>query len=206
MTNATNHTELSIGIAKRRIQALEQMILEQPSGFDVPYFKQRLEETNQVLAQMNASLEQPKSVVTPTVEGIKQQLERVFVRLRFAEQTLADPETDEHLQGFVKGEQERLLQIMDSLKAELRNLDSKAVWEPPLEHPEQVRLNQELNRSQEEARRIAQLRETLLAWVVRLPPEDKQRQTAQEHLEKLETNLESANSKVAQLKARVSER
>jgi exonuclease VII large subunit len=199
MTIAANQTEQNIEIAERRIQALEQLIREQPSSFDLKHYEQRLTETKAVLAQLKASLEQPVSATPQTIESLKQKLERVHARLQFADQTLADPETDEHLRGFVDDEQRRLREVISSAQAELQSLDPSATWTPQLEQPELEPFNLELNRAQEEVRCISQLRETLLSWSSRLSLESPQHQQAQERLSRLEISLELANAEVDRL-------
>ena len=52
MTNAANQIQQSIDIAERRIHALEQLIREKPSSFDLDHYKQKLTETETVLAQL----------------------------------------------------------------------------------------------------------------------------------------------------------
>ena len=177
--------------------ALEQLIHEQPSSFDLTHYQQRLIETKAVLAQLKVSLEQPAS--GQTVENLKQRIERVHARLQYADQTLADPETDEHLRGFVEDEQKRLREAISSSQAELQSLDPTVTWIPQLELPNLEPFNLELNRAQEEVRRISQLRETLLSWSSRLPLESIQRQQAQERLGRLEISLELAHAEVERL-------
>jgi DNA primase len=130
MSNVTNQTELSIQIAKRRIETLERLIAERPSEMDRLHYELRLAETLQILSKLTASFEQSTQGNPLTADAIRQQLERLHMRLEFAEQTLTDPDTDDHLRNFVDQEHKRLLEISSKMQQELQRLEPGAIWQP----------------------------------------------------------------------------
>jgi hypothetical protein len=201
MSNATNQTELSIQIAKRRIETLERLIAEQPSEMDRLHYELRLAETRQILSRLTASLEQESQGQPLTTDAIKQQLERLNVRLQFAKQTLADPNTDDHLRNFVEQERKRLLEISSTMQQELQRLEPGADWQPTVANDNE-KFDLELNQAIEEVRRLSQLRETLSSWISRLPADSSQLETAQARIQELEQALEAANALVDDLQHR----
>ncbi len=201
MSNATNQTELSIQIAKRRIETLERLIAEQPSEMDRIHYEMRLAETRQILSRLTASLEQPGQGLPMTPDAIRQQLERLHLRLQFAEQTLADPETDDHLRNFVEQEKKRLLEISNNMQQELRRLEPGAVWQPTVANDNE-KFDLELNQATEEVRRLSQLRETLSSWISRLPSDSDQFEPAQARIRELERSIEAENALVDVLQHR----
>jgi hypothetical protein len=198
MSNATNQTELSIQIAKRRIETLERLIAERPSEMDRLHYELRLAETLQMLSKLTDSLEKSSQGNPLTADAIKQQLERLHVRLQFAEQTLADPNTDDHLRNFVELEHKRLLEISSNMQLELQRLEPGAVWQPTVAN-ENKKFDLEMNQATEEVRRLSQLRETLSSWISRLPSESEQFEKAQARMQQLEQALEVANALVDDL-------
>jgi hypothetical protein len=201
MSNATNQTELSIQIAKRRIETLERLIAERPSEMDRLHYELRLAETRQILSRLTASLEQASQGQPLTTYAIKQQLEHLHVRLQFAEQTLSDPNTDDHLRNFVEQEHKRLLEISNTMQQELQRLEPGAVWQLSVKQGD-AKFDPELNQAIEEVRRLSQLRETLSSWISRLPSESEQLEKAQARMQQLEQALEAANALVDDLKHR----
>jgi hypothetical protein len=192
MSNATNQTELSIQIAKRRIETLERLIAEQPSEMDRLHYELRLAETRQILSKLTASLEKSSQGIPLTADAIRQQLERLHTRLQFAEQTLADPNTDDHLRNFVEQEHKRLLEISNTMQQELQRLEPGAVWQLSVKQGD-AKFDPELNQAIEEVRRLSQLREPLSSWISRLPSESEQLEKAQARMQQLEQALEVAN-------------
>jgi DNA repair exonuclease SbcCD ATPase subunit len=201
MSNATNQTELSIQIAKRRIETLERLIAERPSDLDRLHYELRLAETRQILSKLTASLEKSSQGIPLTADAIRQQLERLHTRLQFAEQTLADPNTDDHLRNFVEQEHKRLLEISNTMQQELQRLEPGAVWQSSMKQDD-AKFDPELNQAIEEVRRLSQLRETLSSWVSRLPANSDQLETAEARMQELEQSLESANTLVDDLQHR----
>jgi chromosome segregation ATPase len=201
MSNATNQTELSIQIAKRRIETLERLIAERPSDLDRLHYESRLAETLQILSKLTDSLEQASQGIPLTADAIRQQLERLHTRLQFAEQTLADPNTDDHLQNFVEQERKRLLEISNTMQLELRQLEPGTVWQPSATKDNE-KFDLELNQATEEVRRLSQLRETLSSWISRLPTNSDQLETAQARIQELEQALEAANALMDDLQHR----
>jgi hypothetical protein len=201
MSNATNQTELSIQIAKRRIETLERLITERPSEMDRLHYELRLAETRQILSKLTDSLEKSSQGNPLTADAIKQQLERLHVRLQFAEQTLADPNTDDHLRNFVELEHKRLLEISSNMQLELQRLEPGAVWQPTVAN-ENKKFDLEMNQAVEEVRRLSQLRETLSSWISRLPADSDQLDKAEARMQELEQSLESANILVNNLQHR----
>jgi hypothetical protein len=201
MSNATNQTELSIQIAKRRIETLERLIAERPSEMDRLHYELRLAETLQMLSKLTDSLEKSSQGNPLTADAIKQQLERLHVRLQFAEQTLADPNTDDHLRNFVELEHKRLLEISSNMQLELQRLEPGAVWQPTVAN-ENKKFDLEMNQAVEEVRRLSQLRETLSSWISRLPADSDQLDKAEARMQELEQSLESANILVNNLQHR----
>jgi hypothetical protein len=192
MSNATNQTELSIQIAKRRIETLERLIAEQPSETDRLHYEMRLAETRQILSRLTDSLEKSSQGNPLTADAIRQQLERLHPRLEFAKQTLADPATDDHLRNFVEQEHKRLLEISNTMQQELQRLEPGAVWQLSVKQGD-AKFDPELNQAIEEVRRLSQLRETLSSWISRLPSESEQLEKAQARMQQLEQALEMAN-------------
>ncbi len=136
-----------------------------------------------------------------TADAIRQQLERLHLRLQFAEQTLADPETDDHLRNFVEQEHKRLLEISSTMQQELQRLEPGAIWQPTVANDNE-KFDLELNQATEEVRRLSQLRETLSSWISRLPADSDQLETAQARMQQLEQTLEAANALVDDLQHR----
>jgi DNA repair exonuclease SbcCD ATPase subunit len=201
MSNANSQTELSIQIAKRRIETLERLIAEQPSELDRLHFESRLAETRQILSKLNASLEQASQGQPMTTDAIKQQLERLHMRLEFAKHTLVDPATDQHLRSFVEPEYKRLLEQSNAIQQELQRLEPGAVWQPLVTKDAQ-KFDLELNQATEEVRRLSQLRETLSSWISRLLSDSDQLEKAQARMQQLERSLEAANALVDDLQHR----
>jgi DNA repair exonuclease SbcCD ATPase subunit len=201
MSNATNQTELSIQIAKRRIETLEQLIAERPSEMDRLHYELRLAETLQILSRLTDSLEKSSQGQPMTADAIRQHLERLHTRLEFAEQTLADPSTDDHLRNFVEQEHKRLLEISNTMQQELQRLEPGTVWQPMVANDNE-KFDLELNQAIEEVRRLSQLRETLSSWISRLPTDSDQFETAQARIQELEQALKAANALVDDLQHR----
>jgi chromosome segregation ATPase len=201
MSNATNQTELSIQIAKRRIETLERLIAEQPSEMDRLHYELRLAETRQILSRLTDSLEKSSQGIPLTADAIMQQLERLHTRLQFAEQTLADPNTDDPLRNFVDQEHKRLLEISNTMQQELQRLEPGEVWQPSATKDNE-KFDPELNQATEEVRRLSQLRETLSSWISRLPSDSNHLDTAQARMQELEQTLETANALVDDLQHR----
>lgn len=199
MSNPSNQTELSIQIAKRRIEALEHLLADKPSEVDRLHYEKTLAETQQVLSRLTASLEQPSQQNPPTADALRQHLERLHTRLQFAEQTLADPETDDHLRNFVEQEHKRLLEAGNAMQQDLQRLEPGAVWKPHPSDQGDNDFNHELNQALEEVRRLSQLRETLSSWSSRLSTGNNQHETAQAKLQELEQSIEKANTLVNDL-------
>jgi chromosome segregation ATPase len=199
MSNPANQTELSIQIAKRRIEALEGLLADKPSKVDRTHYEKMLAETQQVLSRLTISLEQPSQQNPPTADALKQQLERLHTRLQFAEQTLADPETDDHLRNFVAQEHKRLLENSHAIQQELQRLEPGAIWKPHPSEQGNNDFNHELNQALEEVRRLSQLRETLTSWSSRLSADNNQHETARARLQELEQSIEKANALVKNL-------
>jgi hypothetical protein len=195
MSNATNQTELSIQIAKRRIETLERLIAEQPSEMDRLHYELRLAETRQILSRLTASLKQASQGQPMTTDAIRQQLERLHMRLEFAKQTLVDPATDEHLRKFVEQEHKRLLEISNTMQQELQRLEPGVVWQSSIKQGD-AKFDLELNQATEEVRRLSQLCETLSSWISRLPAHNSQLETAQSRIQQLEQSLAAANALV----------
>jgi DNA repair exonuclease SbcCD ATPase subunit len=170
----------------------DALIAEQPSETDRLHYELRLAETLQILSRLTDSLEKSSQGQPMTADAIRQQLERLHMRLEFAKQTLADPATDEHLRRFVEQEHKRLLEISNNMQQELRRLEPGAVWQPSVTNDAQ-QFDLELNQATEEVRRLSQLRETLSSWISRLSSDSDQLEKAQARMQQLEQALETAN-------------